>query len=369
MPLRLLPSILALAMTVGAGVLPAAPAVVTPSATSGVTVIAAPAASGTLQPGQDLQVTATVSNGTSGPMVAATAQVFLGHEPIASQTALAAWQDADAGAAGGDRIPAGGAADPELAAGQRQTLSFTIPAATIGLDSRPWGVHPLSVRVVSAGSSLGSAHSNVIWYPSTANHATRLAIVAPITAPTQSIGLIGADVLAAYTAPGGLLERQLDQAIGRRVTLAIDPMILASIRILGSSAPLSAVQWLDRLDEATNETFALSYADSDIAATSQAGSAEPLAPTSFAIDPGLFAAPEQPTPTPTPTPSDSATPTPSPSTVPIPPLPTPESLVDWDYTLSGVAWPGEDTVSENDLSHFGAAAASTHDSQLDEHQL
>ena len=359
MPLRLLPSVLALAMTVGVGVLPAALAVVTPSATSGVTVIAAPAASGILQPGQDLQVTATISNGTNAPLVAATAQVFLGEEPITSQTALAAWRDADPAQPEATGTLVGESPMPELAAGQRQTMSFTIPAATIGLDARPWGVHPLSVRVASAGATLASAHSNVIWYPSTANHATRLALVAPITAPTQSTGLIAADVLAAYTAPGGLLERQLDQAIGHRVTLGIDPMILASIRILGSSAPLSAVQWLDRLDEATNETFALSYADSDIAATSQAGSPAPLAPTSFAIDPSLFAAPEQPTPTPTPSPSTSATPTPSPTTVPIPPLPTPESLVDWDYTLSGVAWPGEDTVSENDLSRFGAAAAST----------
>ena len=358
MPIRLLPTILALAMTVGAGVLPSAPLAQAPTVTTGVTVTAAPAASGTLQPGQDLVVTATVANGTSATLSGASAQVLLGHDPIASQAALATWRDSDEGQA----PTATGALLAEqplidLAPGLRQSISFTIAAAAIGLDGRPWGVYPLSVLVSAAGTPLSTAHSSVIWYPSTANHATRLAIVAPLTAPTQPTGLIPADVLATYTAPGGLLERQLSQAIGRRVTLAIDPMILASIRILGSSAPLSAIQWLDRLDQATNETFALSYADADIAATSQAGS-PPLAPKSFVIDPSLFAPPTE-APTPAPTPSPTPSPSPSPGEVPIPPLPTPESLLDWDYTLTGIAWPGEDTVSGKDLSAFGEAASTT----------
>ena len=360
MPIRLLPTILALAMTVGAGALPSALAQA-PTATTGVTVTAAPAASGTLQPGQDLVVTATVANGTAATVSGATAQVFLGHDPISSQAALATWRDADqdqATAATGVLL----AEQPliDLAPGQRQSMSFTIAAAAIGLDGRPWGVHPLSVLVSAAGAPLSTAHSSVIWYPSTANHATRLAIVAPLTAPPQPTGLIAADALATYTAPGGLLERQLNQAIGRRVTLAIDPMILASIRILGSSAPPSAIQWLDRLDQATNETFALSYADADIAATSQAGSPAPLAPTSFVIDPSLFAPPTQePTPAPTPSQTPSPSTSPSPSEIPVPPLPTPESLLNWEYTLTGVAWPGEDTVSDKDLAAFGAAASST----------
>lgn len=177
----------------------------------------------------------------------------------------------------------------------------------------------------------------------TAGPPTEVAIVVAITVPASATGLISAVDLGSYTSPIGILTRQLDQVVDRPVTLGIDPRIIASIRILGSSAPESAVSWLDRLDAATNETFALSWADSDLTLGLEAGSASVLAPESldFAINPALFgAAVEEPTATPTATPPpvdpDDNTP---------PPLPTTESLLAWDYTLGSVGWPDADTVT------------------------
>ena len=86
----------------------------------------------------------------------------------------------------------------------------------------------------------------------------------------------------------GTLTRKLNAVEGQQVAVGIDPMIIASIRILGNTAPQSAIDWLERLDGIGNETFALSYADSDLAALSQAGSGAVLAPTSFVIDPSLY---------------------------------------------------------------------------------
>lgn len=178
---------------------------------------------------------------------------------------------------------------------------------------------------------------------------TPLAIVLPITVPTNETGIISSEELADYTGVTGALTRLLDAAVNRPVALAIDPMIIASIRVLGTSAPATATNWLDRLSQANNETFALPYADADVAAQVQAGLTTVLGPTSFgfALAPENFAAPlpvESPgelgvgaTPAPTPTPGDE--------TGNEPVLPTMEELLSWPYTLGGIAWPAADTVS------------------------
>jgi hypothetical protein len=162
--------------------------------------------------------------------------------------------------------------------------------------------------------------------------------------------LIPADSLETYTSPNGRLTRVLDAVDGRPVAIGIDPMIIASIRILGNTAPASSTEWLQRLSEADNEVFPLSYADSDLAALSQAGSTGVLAPTSFPIDPTLY--PEEPAGG---EPNSSATPSPGPTTPPAPEVPTTETLAEWPYTLEGILWPRQNTVTAADLAGFNAA--------------
>jgi hypothetical protein len=173
-------------------------------------------------------------------------------------------------------------------------------------------------------------------------------MVVALTAPERDTGFIDTALLENYTSEFGILTRELDQVIDRPVVLGIDPSIIASIRILGSSAPASAIAWLERLEAATNETFPLTWADADLTIGVQAGSTELLVPESFdfAIDPSLFAAApdEEPTDTPEPTatpPADDDGP---------PPLPTSESLVAWDYTIPSLAWPAMNSVAKPDFS-------------------
>jgi len=186
--------------------------------------------------------------------------------------------------------------------------------------------------------------------------AARVATVFPLTTPETRTALIGADALATYTSPTGVLTRDLDAVLDTSTAIAIDPMIIASIRILGTAAPQSAIDWLDRLSGATNETFALSYADSDITLGLQAGAPSVLTPTSFdfAIDPTRFATPPDETPTASTTPTLSPTPADA-----VPVLPTTASLLAWDYTVPTIAWPVSGTVTAADLTAITASGYTT----------
>ena len=205
---------------------------------------------------------------------------------------------------------------------------------------------------LAAGSAASTAVAAVT--PSRSSPVS-VSIVLPLTVPSNGEEFISASLLESYTSPTGILTTQLDQVFDTPVTLALDPMIIASIRVLGSSAPVSATEWLTRLDEADNEIFALAYADSDLTAALQAGSRRTLDVTSldFAIDESLFAPATDDTPT--------APPTGDPATDPgiLPPLPTTESLLEWDYTMTDVAWPAAASVTEKDLTALEASGFET----------
>lgn len=209
---------------------------------------------------------------------------------------------------------------------------------------------------------LGLAGTAVTGTPSIADTESDppidVTIVAPLVVPAGTTGLISAADLATYTGPIGVLTRELDAVIDRPVAIAIDPMIIASIRVLGSAAPVSATDWLQRLASATNETFPLAYANSDLTLELEAGASSVLQPIGFdfAIDPGAF----QPEVTPNPTESPTPTPTPTPTAdAGPPPFPTTESLLAWPYTEPTLAWPLDGTVATSSLASLTAAGYET----------
>ena len=182
-----------------------------------------------------------------------------------------------------------------------------------------------------------------------------LAVLVPLTVRPTATGLIDATTLAGYTAPLGVLTRQLDAVIGTPAVIGLDPMIIASIRVLGAAAPASATSWLERLQNSGNQVFALAYADADLAALARADALKLRNPIgfSFAIDPRNFG--PSATASPSPTPSASATP---PAVDPGSPPPLPKDAADvlaWTYTLPNIAWPSDDTVDADDLTDLSAA--------------
>ncbi|MDQ1527371.1 MAG: hypothetical protein QOG18_1984 [Microbacteriaceae bacterium] len=343
----------------------ATPTKTAPSLTAGVTFTVAPDGAGVLAPGQDLHLTAILSNGTTTAITAGTATVYLNRSILTSRTALNSWIDAsDKSGPALPKTQIFQAPTPDVPPGESRTVSLVVPAASIGIgtSSSTWGARAFAVDVTNGTDEVAQARSTFVWNPGISFQPTKLALTMPITVPASTSGLITADALATYTAPDGILTRQLNQVIDRPVAIGIDPMIIASIGILGDTAPPSAVAWLEQLKLATNDTFALSYADSDLAVSSQAGQATLPVPKTFVIDPTLFATPP-PTPatgaTPAPTGAATTTPTPTPSPGTPPSLPTSQSLLNWNYTIKGIAWPRDDSVVSRDLATFAQNGLTT----------
>jgi Family of unknown function (DUF6049) len=227
-----------------------------------------------------------------------------------------------------------------------------------------------AILALCAGSGVVLATPANAAETDVATPVTDVAIVMPLTVPltdpavpyansklvptsTSTPTLMDAETLAYYTSPTGILSTELDAVYDSDVTIGIDPLLIASIRALGSEAPESARAWLDRLASATNTTFALSWGDSDMTAPLEAGRQRVVKPTSlqFAIDPTRF--------------STSSTATPDPNSTPdpagneAPPLPTAAELTQWHYTLDSVAWPQADTVATKDFATIAKTYSTT----------
>jgi hypothetical protein len=205
-----------------------------------------------------------------------------------------------------------------------------------------------SIAVCLAVAGLGVAPHAAESANAVAAGPVPLVVIVPLVLPAGTTGLVPATTLSEYTAPTGILSRELDAVTGRSIAIGIDPAILASIRILGDTAPPSALAWLARLSALTNDTFALGYSDIDLTLALQAGSGSVLEPTSFgfAIDATRFA-------------TSGTVAAPGDTTPPKPALPTSASLLDWPYTIDGLGWPRENTVVPADLDALSVSGLTT----------
>ncbi|GAA2052497.1 DUF6049 family protein [Leifsonia soli] len=321
---------------------------------------------GVLTPGKDLGVSVTVSNPTDTAFESGTVSLWVDPAAQNDRSALASWLSSTDPVSGA--VDLGTAQLNTLEPGSSAVVRVSAPAASLPFAGRTTSAVFGIGATVDAGSSDTTARGSVVWYPGGTAKQASVNVALPIVTPSGTNGIIPADDLATYTAPNGILTRELDGLSGHTtVTVGIDPMIIASIRVLGNAAPASAVDWLGRLADLPNETFSLGYGDADPAGQIQAGLPAPLQPTSlaYAIDPKNFTPAPTPvgepaTASPTPAPkTSSTTPSPTPTTTPGPVLPTMDELLAWDYTLTGVAWPGDKTVRRADLPPLAAAGLKT----------
>ena len=208
----------------------------------------------------------------------------------------------------------------------------------------------LGLTLAATGASAAPAESRVSAL-TPASAATNVAVIAPMTVPSGGGGILDAETLAEYTAPLGLLTRQLDAVAGKPIAIAIDPMIVASIRVLGTSAPESARSWLERLSLVSNDVVPLPYGNADVTLASQGGLASTLEPISFdfALDAANFADPDATSDDPAPTASANPMDT---GVDEVPEYPTTEQILGWDYAIDGFLRPRTDTVISSDLAAF-----------------
>ena len=309
-----------------------------------VAVTAAPADFGVVRSGQPIRLFVTIDDQVGDGVAAGVATVTSSPTPATSGDELSDWFDGSSKASSAavriDSTPT-----PALLPGESRVVQITIAAKAAHFHAA--GVYPVAVTLTAGGKTIGSSRTAISWTVGS-SASVPVALAAPLTVPATNGTFIDSKTLATYTAPGGVLTDELDQLQNKPVAIGIDPRILASIRILGKSAPQTARDWLTTLESVSNETFPLAWADADLTASLQAGAktVPALKPLDFAIDPGLFQTPDTSGTTPSPTPTvDPAN----------PPLPTSASLVAFNYTLPQLSWPAENSLVASDVPGLAAS--------------
>ncbi len=303
-----------------------------PVAGAAITLVAAPAASGIVRPGEPLSVRVTVTSTGDQPTGPIEVALAIDGARAADAQQLATWFDG--GTVEADDRAVAAATLSSLEPGASAVLDLIVPAAE-SVVSGAFGPRLASVRadLVEAEAedpAIVTDRTALVWVPdSTAVPVAGTTFVAAITTPGERGAFLDAATLERYTVEAGALSRTLDAVAGRPVLLAIDPRIIASIRLLGADAPASATAFLQRLEAAPNESFLLPWADADAAATI-AATGTPLPQPEGAGVPAAEAGTEQGTPSPSPSPEQSR---------------ALDELTAWPATLGGVDWLAAGTLT------------------------
>ncbi|MBB5618012.1 DUF6049 family protein [Microcella frigidaquae] len=302
-----------------------------------ITLLAAPSASGIARPGEPLSVRVTVTNtGQEATPELALALAIEGARPSAP-----------------DRVEqwlAGSTIESDARTASTATISPIEPGASAVLDlivpaSRPaasgaFGARLAVVRATAGDELIAADRTAVVWVPTGSTPpSARTVFIAPISTPGIADGLLDAETLAALTAEAGDLHRQLDAVAGRPVLVAIDPRVVASIRLLGADAPASALAFLERLAAMPNETTLLPWADADALGVLAVGGRVPEPEGAGAVAP---------------TDGEGASddPEPSPSALDL------ATAAEWPTTFDELLWAG-DGLSADLLSGIADAGART----------
>ncbi|ROR36629.1 murein biosynthesis integral membrane protein MurJ [Curtobacterium sp. JUb34] len=343
------------------------------------TISVAPAHRGIVQRDQDLTLSVTVTNDTDTALPAGTAEFDI-FRSVSTRDVLAEWL-ADTTTTGYLGAPMDSVDIPAVPAHRSVTIdSVEIVSGNVALGGySSFGARRIAAEY-TAGETFAVARSAITWYPDFEQVPVSVSVAMPVTVPKSTDGILSAAVLAAATSVDGTLTQQLDAAEDHNVAVAVDPRIIASIRILGENAPSAATAWLQRLEALRNETFALPYADADVTGLRQAGSDGILAPISLdqSVKSENFPGAETPAPTPTATPGQtsgpSSTATPSDDATTdagsgsgtgsgtgetTETLPTTEQLLDFPYSMDSIAWPADGTVTAADLTALQRADKNT----------
>lgn len=157
----------------------------------------------------------------------------------------------------------------------------------------------------------------------------QLAVIVPITLPSEITQLPTAAELGDITASGGPLDRLLSAAEQTHATLAIDPRLIVAIRGHGENAPDSATELLQRLESTTLPSFLLQFNDADLSTQAALGYTIPLQPLGFTelTSSGVFASAP---------PSDA-------------------ELVSWTETAGKIAWPAAGALTPETVKLAGNA--------------
>ncbi len=294
----------------------------TPTPTVGTgSIVAAPRGGGIFQPGTELVIDARLTTSPAG--TPGTATLRIGETLLADEAAIAEWL-ANGSAAPTLTDVASASVTPRDGETNFEIRGSRIIATLAELKP---GVYPIQVSYVAGSTTISD--NAVITVPDAGDN---ISVVVPITAPAHTSGLLSANALGELTAEDGELTIALRAAQAANVIVAVDPAVIAAMRVLGTAAPASVQTWLTEFEALDNDIFTLPFADPDIATLVAAG--EPtLAPTSLTryLDQGFTE------------PVDAATPTPSATANAVPTL---DELLAVPGALDDVLWPADGTTTQ-----------------------
>ena len=315
------------------------------------TLLVAPEGGGIIRSGDDLAVDVTVTNSGSTALPAGALAFAVDEAPVASSTTLLS-QLAEPTSGFLGFLTSTTAKVPALDAGQSRSVRATIrdtDSTLRSLIASGNGTRLLYVRyrAGTAPTAAGTVKKSVVTYVAPGfTGKVGFGTVIAVTAPAGSTGLVDTDAQAELTRPGGAWDAGLHAA--RRspsAAIALDPAVLASIRLAGAAAPASATDFLDGLEALPNQFLRLPYADADITlerAASPGSVHNP--PSSFSAASVVSATSPGATPTPQPTPTggqDRST--------------AYADLTKWQWSDQQVAWPVPGTASAADVAGLGGA--------------
>lgn len=166
-------------------------------------------------------------------------------------------------------------------------LEVTVPLAAFRFSPDAPGVYALRADLrLAATEPLETRQAPVLTAPPTplvwqgVADAARvpLALVIPLGLPDSVVTMPST---AQLRDASPRLLALIDTAERTQATLAVDPRIVAAIRLLGDTAPAPAQAVLERLTATTTPVFALQFADADPAAQAALGRTELLQPLGF----------------------------------------------------------------------------------------
>ena len=170
-------------------------------------------------------------------------------------------------------------------AGENQTVSASVTRTDMPLlFSRLSGVYPLRAEFIPETQAEDEdatplrATTPLVWNGVESLSPLPLTLVVPLVLPSTIQTLPNRDDLA-RTAPN--LIQVFEAAERRNATIAIDPRILAGIRVLGSDAPAAATTLLENIEKSASPIILLQFADADPAVQAALGFEELLKPVGF----------------------------------------------------------------------------------------
>lgn len=181
---------------------------------------------------------------------------------------------------------------PETVSGENQKVEVVVSRDEMPLlFTRLSGVYPLHAEFVpttlakrqgdlapEAEEDPLTATSQLVWNGVEAASPIPLTLVVPLVLPSTVQALPNRDEIA-RSAPR--LTQIFEAAERHNATIAIDPRILAGIRVLGTDAPASATALLEKIEKSAAPIFLLQFADADPAVQAALGFTELLSPIGF----------------------------------------------------------------------------------------